>query len=70
MSLQTLNASFQRVASMLVRGQVKPLPALVYGFSDIAVALGQFSTAKHVGKIVVTVPAALDAQRVRHLFGL
>jgi NADPH:quinone reductase-like Zn-dependent oxidoreductase len=62
--LQTLNASFERVAAMLLRGQVKPLPALVYDFSEIATALRQFSTAKHVGKIVVKVPATVDVPKV------
>ena len=47
---------------MLVRNQVKPLPALVYDFADLPTALRQFATAKHVGKIVVRLPtAAVDA---------
>ena len=47
---------------MLVRNQVKPLPALVYGFAELPTALRQFATAKHVGKIVVRLPtAAVDA---------
>lgn len=42
---------------MLAADQVKPLPALVFPFSEINAALRQFSTAKHVGKIVVQLPA-------------
>lgn len=46
---------------MLVRGQVTPLPALIYDFSEIGTALRQFSAAKHIGKIVVRVPmSAVD----------
>ena len=58
--LQTLNASFKRVADMLMRKQVKPLPAVVYKFSAIHEALRQFSAAKHVGKIVVELPGTAE----------
>lgn len=43
---------------MLVQRQVRPLPALVYDFSEIGTALRQFSAAKHVGKVVVRGPVS------------
>lgn len=45
---------------MLLQRQVKPLPALVYNFSAINEALRQFSAAKHVGKVVVKLPALTE----------
>ena len=59
-SLQTLNDSFERVSAMLMRKQVKPLPAVVYSFSSIHEAFRQFSAAKHVGKIVVELPGTAE----------
>lgn len=41
---------------MMMADLVKPLPAVTYSFSEIHTALRQFSTAKHVGKIVIKLP--------------
>ena len=58
--MQVLNAAFQKVSAMILRSQVKPLPALVYEFSAIHSALREFSAAKHVGKIVVKLPTTAE----------
>lgn len=59
-SVQTLNASFERVSAMIAKQQVKPLPAVTYDFGSIHEALRQFSAAKHVGKIVVQLPGTAE----------
>ncbi len=56
---QVLQDNFRRLSGMLAAGLVKPLPSTIYDISELDTALRQFSHARHIGKIVVTVPATL-----------
>ena len=44
---------------MLAAGLVKPLPYLAHNIAELNTALRQFLHARHIGKIVVTVPGTL-----------
>ena len=60
---QVLQAHLSRLAFLLAAGRVAPLQQLVYSFADTVAAFRQFSHARHVGKIVVRVPAAAEVAR-------
>jgi NADPH:quinone reductase-like Zn-dependent oxidoreductase len=53
--VQVLNSCFRKLSAQLASDTIKPLPSNVYGFSEIKTALREFSHARHVGKIVVSV---------------
>ena len=57
--MQVIQGNFKKLSGMLAAGLVKPLPSLEYDISELDRALRHFSHARHTGKIVVTVPAAL-----------
>ena len=59
--LSVLNASLNKLASMLASEQVSPLQRLSYDFADAAAAFRHFARAQHVGKIVVRVPEPAEA---------
>lgn len=46
---------------MLHTKAVQPLPRLTYPMTSIMAALKQFAQAQHIGKIVLSAPAALPA---------
>ena len=50
---------------MLAADLVKPLPYSKHDISELDIALRQFSHARHIGKIVVTVPATLPEPPAR-----
>ena len=50
---------------MLAAGLVKPLPSTRYDISELDTALRQFSHARHIGKIVVSVSARLPGPAAR-----
>lgn len=50
---ETIGAAMWRIAAMLAKGTISPLPPLTYSLGSAAGALRQLSAARHVGKIVV-----------------
>ena len=44
---------------MLAEQQLRPLPVLLHDFGDIRAAMRDLSQARHVGKVVVCLPAAV-----------
>lgn len=55
-----LQSNFKKLSGMLAGGEVKPLPFVKYDFSEVVTALRQFSHARHIGKIVVSMPPRLS----------
>jgi len=52
-----VQAALSRLGSRLAAGVLQPLPQVVHSFAAVQAALRQMSQARHVGKIVVRLPA-------------
>ena len=50
-----------KLSNMLATRLVAPLPFLKYDIADMETAFRQFSHARHVGKLVVSVPPTLSS---------
>ena len=63
MSEHALHAALSRVAGGVAAGALRPLPQVLHSMLAVQAALRQMSQARHVGKVVVRVPALLEAQQ-------
>ena len=55
-----MHAALMRVSQGLATGRVRPLPTVAHDLGAVAAALRQMSQARHVGKVVVSTPAAVQ----------
>jgi len=60
MSANALNAALTRVATGVAAGKLMPLPTCTHTMAAVANALRQMSQARHIGKIVVQQPPAIQ----------
>ena len=62
MSAEALYAALTRVANSAATGAIKPLPHTTHSINSVSAAMRQMSQARHMGKIVVRMPADGAAQ--------
>lgn len=60
MSHDGMHAALMRISQGLFAGQLRPLPTITHDLAAVAAALRQMSQARHVGKVVVSAPAAVQ----------
>ena len=56
MSAEALYGSLTRLSANVANGSLAPLPFIQHSMNSVTAALRQMSQARHVGKIVVSLP--------------
>jgi len=59
---ERIQQMLQRLAGLLAEGAIEPLPVMAYELRQIRSALRFMAQARHVGKIVLTLPGRLDPE--------
>lgn len=62
MSQDAMHTALMRVAAGLAAGALRPLPTVAHDLGAVAAALRQMSQARHVGKVVVSAPTAMQQE--------